>query len=63
MTFADIQKKLVESAKGPLPAKLGSIYAGVVLICLECRLSSDDDDEFTCAMSSDVVSQLELCRA
>ncbi len=57
------RKLLVASARDLLPAMVGSIYAEVVTKCLECALSDESDDELACAVSVEVISKLEQCRA
>ncbi|KAH8886151.1 hypothetical protein GQ53DRAFT_750750 [Thozetella sp. PMI_491] len=59
----EIQRLFVKTAKNQLPAMTGSIYAEAVTRCLECALPDETDEDFTCAMSIEVISKLESCRA
>ncbi|KAK5660510.1 hypothetical protein OQA88_13058 [Cercophora sp. LCS_1] len=58
-----IRKLFVTSAKDHLPAMMGSVYADVVTKCLECALPNSSDDELACAVSVEVISKLDQCRA
>ncbi|KAI0843799.1 hypothetical protein F5Y00DRAFT_250201 [Daldinia vernicosa] len=62
-TLEGIKDLFLQSARESLPAMMGSIYAGVVLCCLECRLSDKDDVKFASDVNSEIIYRLNLCRA
>ncbi|KAI0119716.1 hypothetical protein F4814DRAFT_413067 [Daldinia grandis] len=53
----------IQSARESLPAMVGSIYTEVVLCCLECRVSGEDDIKFASDVNSEIIYRLNLCRA
>ena len=63
-SLESIRKLCIESADQRLDAAVGSTYAGVVRVSLQCRLpNSNLGAEFACAISTGFVLQLEHCIA
>lgn len=63
-SLKSIEKLFRETADTKLDAIMGEIYAKVVRTCLNGALPDPRDDaEFTCAMNTKIVLQLEQCRA
>ncbi|KAK3358516.1 hypothetical protein B0T24DRAFT_692958 [Lasiosphaeria ovina] len=54
------RKVTVASARDNLPAMVGSIYAEVVMKCLECAFPNESDDELACAVGSGLIAESGL---
>lgn len=63
-SLESIRDLFVKTAEDKLDAVVGKIYADVVRTCLICDFPNPASGaEFACAMNSEIVLQLEQCRA
>jgi hypothetical protein len=59
-----IRAVCIDAAGDRLDAVVGTIYADVVRACLTCSLANlSSDGDFACAMNTEIVMQLERCKA
>ena len=58
-----IEETFRMAADQELSAVMGSIYTNVVKTCLNCSITSADEDEFVGAVVNSIIAPLESCRA
>ncbi|KAF8856081.1 hypothetical protein BDZ45DRAFT_692072 [Acephala macrosclerotiorum] len=52
-----------EHVEKKLPSEMGSVYAGVVMLCLDMSLEGLNDMKLAGEISNNIIAKLQYCRA